>query len=128
MLYYLCVSVNPSPVLYSLSISTFKLPCAFKNLCFPLVKRNEATKLPYCISKIPIDLVRLDGGLYIVHAAFTLNIWADMLEKSGPEVIKLFSCSTQLRMKFSLLINMKMPTVVGIFKFFSREIFMLSYN
>ena len=29
---------------------------------------------------------------------------------SGPEVIKLFSCSTQLSMKFSLLINMKMPT------------------
>ena len=44
---------------------------------------------------------------------------------SGPEVIKLFSCSTQLSMKFSLLINMKMPTKVGIFIFISREIFML---
>ena len=43
-----------------------------------------------------------------------------------PEVIKLFSCSTQLSMKFSLLINMKMPTIVGIFIFISREIFMLS--
>ena len=43
------------------------------------------------------------------------------------EVIKLFSCSTQLSMKFSLLINMKMPTIVGIFIFISREIFMLSY-
>ena len=43
----------------------------------------------------------------------------------GPEVIKLFSCSTQLSMKFSLLINMKMPTIVGIFIFISREIFML---
>ena len=40
---------------------------------------------------------------------------------SGPEVIKLFSCSTQLSMKFSLLINMKMPTFVGIFIFISRE-------
>ena len=29
---------------------------------------------------------------------------------SSPEVIKLFSCSTQLSMKLSLLINMKMPT------------------
>ena len=46
---------------------------------------------------------------------------------SGPEVIKLFSSSTQLSMKFSLLINMKMPTTVGIFIFISREIFMLSY-
>ena len=30
-------------------------------------------------------------------------------------------------MKISLLINMKMPTSVGIFIFISREIFMLSY-
>ena len=44
---------------------------------------------------------------------------------SGPEVIKLFSCSTQLSMKFSLLINMKMPTIVGIFIFISREISLL---
>ena len=29
-------------------------------------------------------------------------------------------------MKFSLLINMKMPTIVGIFIFISRENFMLS--
>ena len=29
----------------------------------------------------------------------------DFLEQSGPEVIKLFSCSTQLSMKFFLLIN-----------------------
>ena len=45
----------------------------------------------------------------------------------GPKVIKLFSCSTQLSMKFSLLINMKMPTIVGIFIFVSRENLMLSY-
>ena len=38
---------------------------------------------------------------------------------SGPEVIKLFSCSTQLIIKTSLLINMKMPTKVGIFIFIS---------
>ena len=47
--------------------------------------------------------------------------------KSGPEVIKLFSCSTQMSMKFSLLINMKMPTKVGIFIFIGRDNFMLSY-
>ena len=33
---------------------------------------------------------------------------------SGPEVIKLFSYSTQLSTKFILLINVKMPTSVGI--------------
>ena len=37
----------------------------------------------------------------------------------GPEVIKLFSCSTQLSMKFILLINVKMPTNVGILTFLS---------
>ena len=39
----------------------------------------------------------------------------------------LFACSTQLSMKFSLLIDMKMPTITGIFIFISREIFMLSF-
>ena len=39
---------------------------------------------------------------------------------------KHFSCSTQLSKKFSLLINIKMPTVVAIFIFISREFFMLS--
>ena len=38
----------------------------------------------------------------------------------GPEVIKLFSCSTQLRLKFILLINVKMPTIVGILTVISR--------
>ena len=38
----------------------------------------------------------------------------------GPEVIKLFSCSAQLILKFILLINVKMPTIVGILTFISR--------
>ena len=41
---------------------------------------------------------------------------------SGPEAIKLFSCSTQLSTKFFLLINVKMSTVVGIFTFMSGKI------
>ena len=40
----------------------------------------------------------------------------------GSKVIKKFSCSSQLSMKFSQLTNMKMPTIVGIFIFLSREI------
>ena len=39
----------------------------------------------------------------------------------GPEVIKLFSCSTQLSMELFLLIIVKMPTVVGILTFISRK-------
>ena len=37
----------------------------------------------------------------------------------GPKVIKHFPCSTQLSMKFILLINVKMPTIVGILTFIS---------
>ena len=43
------------------------------------------------------------------------------LEKSGPEVIKLFPCSTQLHMKFLLLINVTMSTMVGIITFMSGK-------
>ena len=39
------------------------------------------------------------------------------VQRPGPVVIKLFSCSTQLSMKFILLINVKMPTTVGILPF-----------
>ena len=71
--------------------------------------------------------------------------------RSGPEVIKLFSCSTQLSTKFQLLIktkiptkkevscfkslrccifyhakNVKMPTIVGILTLMSRINFVLS--
>ena len=46
---------------------------------------------------------------------------AAILESPGPEVIKLFSRSTQLSMKFFLLINVKMPTIVGILTFMRRK-------
>ena len=36
------------------------------------------------------------------------------ITRPGPKVIKCFSCSTQLSMKFIPLINVKMPTIVGI--------------
>ena len=38
---------------------------------------------------------------------------------TGPEVIKKFSCSAQLSTKFILLINVKIPTIVGILAFIS---------
>ena len=34
-------------------------------------------------------------------------------ERSGPEVIKLFSCTTHLSMKFVLLINLKLLTIAN---------------
>ena len=49
------------------------------------------------------------GGLY----------WCSNILKTGPKVIKLFSCSAQLSLKFILLLNVKMPTIVGILTFMS---------
>ena len=52
-----------------------------------------------------------------------MNIHDDitaLLHVPGPEVIKPFSYSTQLSTKFTLLINVKMPTSVGILTFMSR--------
>ena len=39
--------------------------------------------------------------------------------KPGPEVVKLFSCSAQLSLKFILLIIIIMPIIVGILTFMS---------
>ena len=39
--------------------------------------------------------------------------------RSGPEVIKLFSCSAKMSIKFIMLINVKMPTLVGKLTFIS---------
>ena len=38
----------------------------------------------------------------------------------SPKVIKLFSYSAQMRLKFILLINVKLPTTVGILTFISK--------
>ena len=64
----------------------------------------EKKKLLLAISVyIPTNLP--DSALPIMYKTVT---------KTGPEVIKLFSCSTQVSMKFFLLIYVKMPTIVGI--------------
>ena len=41
---------------------------------------------------------------------------------SGAEVIKLFSCSTQLSMKFKMLIDIEIAKFYGIFRFNSLKL------
>ena len=41
--------------------------------------------------------------------------------RSGPKVIKIFPCSTQLSIKFFLLKNFKVPTIVGVLTFMSMK-------
>ena len=64
--------------------------------------------------------------LALPSLSYGRKIPASLEASSGLKVIKLFSCSTQLSMKFSLLVKLKMPTIVDIFIFISREILMLS--
>ena len=60
-------------------------------------------------------------GTYLYKCSFFPKTIRDCNSVAGPEVIKLFSCSTQLSMNFFLLINVKMPTVVGILTFMSGK-------
>ena len=60
-------------------------------------------------------LVKLQLNMLTLIMHVTPLLFADNLCKQFvPEVIKLFSHSTQLITKFILLINVKMPTIFGI--------------
>ena len=72
-----------------------------------------------------VEITRVDSSLYSNNNTEPrdvrdVNINYSPLQ-TGPEVIKLFSCSTQLSMKFFPLTNVKMPTVVGILTFMSGK-------
>ena len=54
--------------------------------------------------------------------------WYRRNRNTRPEVIKLFPCSTQLSTKFILLINVKMPTTVGILTFISSVVRLLDFQ
>ena len=57
------------------------------------------------------------GHLVLAHLrqlTRNLKVWYQ-----APRLYNLFSCSTQLSTKFFLLINLKMPTIVGILTFIS---------
>ena len=74
---------------------------------------------------VDILILLLYSNIYKGIGSFVLVPWMQrqcpVIKLSGPEVIKLFSCSTQLSMNFFLLIDVKMPTIVGILIFMSRK-------
>ena len=60
------------------------------------------------------------AAVHAWHLSISINSHTrSQTTKRGLEVIKLFSCSTQLSTKFILLVNVKMPTIVGILTFIS---------
>lgn len=54
-----------------------------------------------------------DDSLFIQTMAYYLSCMP--AGKSDLQALKLFSCSTQLSMKFNLLINIRMPTSFNIY-------------
>ena len=68
-----------------------------------------------------LRLTNPDINLKKMHQLFNVKfvLGDHCFHRSGLDVIKLFSCSTQLSMKFAMLINVKMPTIVGILTFIS---------
>ena len=56
----------------------------------------------------------------LVLCTHNIYVGLEIRNLSGLKVVKQFSCSTHLSMKFILPINVKMPTIVGILSFISR--------
>ena len=86
-----------------LSVLTFVLGAQKHRLNETVLLSTHNIRFGRKIGKLIFDYALLSGGLI----------------NSGFEVIKLFPCSTQLSTKFILLINVKMPTIVGILTFIS---------
>ena len=79
-------------------------------------------KLPFVIKTFVLSIFEwlLKTGFtvqYVKRCNFVFRF--SMFGSPGPEVINFFPCSTQLSTKFILLINVKMPTSVGILTFIS---------
>ena len=60
-----------------------------------------------CLSERTVDMFDINRCDFVSVFVVSNNVCRFCLYKLGPEVIKLFSCSTQLSMKFFLLINVK---------------------
>ena len=73
----------------------------------------------------PANNLCLVNGICLLHLLHILKCTLDYFYHASQhneprlEVIKLFSYSTQLSTKFILLINVKIPTIVGILTFIS---------
>ena len=76
----------------------------FPNVVLTCVEHEESTPVNIWLTKVERNCMYKPGWL---------------TQSTDPEVIKLFPCSTQQRTKFILLVNVKMPTIVGILTFIS---------
>ena len=68
--------------------------------------------------------------MFRTNAETKAEVWIqeNLFQLPESEVIKLFSCSIQLSMKYFLIINVEMPTVVGILTFMREKISILGLS
>ena len=78
----------------------------------------KATLLEITCRSSIITLIRLQMHMIVCFSCLLLH--KQVFSLPSLEVTKLFSYSTQLSTKLILLINVKMPTIVGILTFISR--------
>ena len=80
-------------------------------------QRHFPSSLTFCVLENEVKVINIWSVLFHLPDTY-LHLWKSI--HPGLKVIKLFSCSTQLRIKFILLINVKMPTIVDILTFINR--------
>ena len=83
----------------------------------------KAAKFLHAYKKDTYQFVRIRRLVWVLvgrshqkENCLTLRLsWYQKTPETGPEVMKLFSCSTQLSMKFVLLLNFKLLTIAIFF-------------
>ena len=107
-----------------------EIACGIFSFAILPVPSDSSRAVVICWQKyVHIELNNSLEGLSLPKNTFSYggNNWWDILFAFlGPEIIELFSYSSQLSMKFFLLLNVKMPIIVGILIFMNRKIFMLN--
>ena len=92
----------------NITLENVQFTNAWKQIVLPGTNRK------HCFSGGISDIINGIKSSFLVKCIY-LTI------RPGPEVIKLFSCSTQLSINFFQLINVKMPTIVGILTIMCRQ-------
>ena len=78
-------------------------------------------QMAYRLSLVYFVIAHIQSCLILLRFCVLSQMIQVTRKPPGPEVIK-FSCSIQLILKFTLLINVKMPMIVGILTFISQII------
>ena len=81
---------------------------------------------PFVRSRLSCLFVGVPAVITNLYSLETLNCFNNHIKVS--EVIKLFSCSTQLSMKFKLLINFEIAKINEIFKLKSQKLVIYHAN